>query len=300
MNNCFTVYKHTSPSNKVYIGITSQPVQRRWRNGNGYIKNQYFYRAIKKYGWDNFLHEILYENISQREAEEIEISLIKEYDSANSKYGYNIDLGGSYAGKMSEKTKQKISKAHKGKVHSDEAKRKMSIARKGENNSFFGRTHTEETKKLIGYKNSQKSWKDKFGVDHNKSIGVFCIETNTFYGSSREAEHHTGIDHSSISRCCRQLQNTAGGYHWMYNNDYIKSDVDEIDRVIEKDSSKTLKVVCLNNNQIFESSKEASMWCNLKQASSIRNCCIGLSKTSGVHPVTGEKLRWQYLKDFAS
>lgn len=72
----------------------------------------------------------------------------------------------------------------------------------------------------------------------------------------------------------------------MYNNEYVQSDTNKIDKVIEKSSDKTLKVVCLNNNKIFESSKEASFWCNLKQPSSIRNCCIGISKTSGNHPIT--------------
>ena len=53
----YTVYKHTFPNNKVYIGITSQSVSRRWRNGEGYRnKQQLIYRAILKYGWDNIKH----------------------------------------------------------------------------------------------------------------------------------------------------------------------------------------------------------------------------------------------------
>lgn len=33
MVNKWTVYRHTSPSGKVYIGITSQNVERRWNSG---------------------------------------------------------------------------------------------------------------------------------------------------------------------------------------------------------------------------------------------------------------------------
>lgn len=44
----FIVYKHTSPNGKIYIGITSQVPNHRWRNGNGYKTNPYFTRAIKK------------------------------------------------------------------------------------------------------------------------------------------------------------------------------------------------------------------------------------------------------------
>lgn len=47
MNN-YIVYKHTSPSGKIYIGITSKVPRKRWSNGNGYLNNDYFTKAIKK------------------------------------------------------------------------------------------------------------------------------------------------------------------------------------------------------------------------------------------------------------
>ena len=42
------VYKHTSPSGKVYIGITNQPANKRWKNGMGYISSPYFFRIYKE------------------------------------------------------------------------------------------------------------------------------------------------------------------------------------------------------------------------------------------------------------
>ena len=45
----YIVYKHTSPSNKVYIGITKQTLKARWKNGKGYKNNEHFTYAIKKY-----------------------------------------------------------------------------------------------------------------------------------------------------------------------------------------------------------------------------------------------------------
>lgn len=59
MKSDFCVYKHTSPSGKVYIGITQQRPEYRWQGGLGYRHNEYFFRAILKYGWNNFAHEIL-------------------------------------------------------------------------------------------------------------------------------------------------------------------------------------------------------------------------------------------------
>lgn len=65
--NNYCVYKHTSPSGKVYIGQTSINPLDRWQNGKGY-KKQAFYNAIKKYGWENIKHEILYDNLTKEEA----------------------------------------------------------------------------------------------------------------------------------------------------------------------------------------------------------------------------------------
>ena len=91
-NNKWCVYKHTSPSKGVYIGITKQNPVIRWSNGSGYKRNPYFYKAIQKYGWDNFKHEILFSNLTQEEAERYEKNLISEY--RNGGKCYNILDGG--------------------------------------------------------------------------------------------------------------------------------------------------------------------------------------------------------------
>ena len=65
----YVVYKHTSPSNKVYIGITGQiPPEKRWANGHGYTQNEYFNSEIIQYGWDKFSHEILFYGLTKDEA----------------------------------------------------------------------------------------------------------------------------------------------------------------------------------------------------------------------------------------
>lgn len=105
----YVVYKHTCKINgKCYIGITGQKNPRkRWGGGAGYINNGHFYSAIKKYGWDGFDHSIIAEGLSLEEAYEMEKKLIKEYDSANSLHGYNLDLGGNGAGRRTEETRKK-------------------------------------------------------------------------------------------------------------------------------------------------------------------------------------------------
>jgi hypothetical protein len=91
-----TVYKHTSPDGKVYVGITKADPAHRFNNGNGYKQNALFYADIQKYGWDAFKHEILATGLTVEEACHLEIELIREYDSTNPEKGYNMQDGGMY------------------------------------------------------------------------------------------------------------------------------------------------------------------------------------------------------------
>ena len=63
----YCVYCHTTPSNRKYVGISCDP-RKRWNDGKGYSKNYVFYRAIRKYGWENIKHEILFDGLSREDA----------------------------------------------------------------------------------------------------------------------------------------------------------------------------------------------------------------------------------------
>lgn len=110
----YCVYIHTCPNGKVYIGITSQNPLRRWREGKGYIHNEYFYNAILKYGWDNIKHEILFAGLTEDEACEKEVELIAQYKSNNRKYGYNFCEGGQI-NRFPEEYRLKLSVQYSGK-----------------------------------------------------------------------------------------------------------------------------------------------------------------------------------------
>lgn len=91
----FTVYMHVNKTNqKKYIGITSQKPEDRWGPNGCHYSNQYFAKAIRKYGWDGFDHYILCEGLEENEAKEMEIALIAEHSSNDSDFGYNCTIGG--------------------------------------------------------------------------------------------------------------------------------------------------------------------------------------------------------------
>lgn len=45
---------------------------------------------------------------------------------------------------------------------------------------------------------------------------VICIETRIIYTSINQAEKQTGINNRSISKVCKGIRHTAGGYHWKF------------------------------------------------------------------------------------
>ena len=72
----YSVYKHTFPNGKIYIGITGKPLAQRWKRGKNYRNNIYMTRAIEKYGWDNINHEVIESELTKPEAEAKERELI--------------------------------------------------------------------------------------------------------------------------------------------------------------------------------------------------------------------------------
>lgn len=99
----YIIYKHTNKiNNKCYIGQTIHSLKSRCgKNGVGYKKCTKFYRAILKYGWDNFTHEIIMNNLTKIEADFWERYYISLYDSIDK--GYNIETGGKIEGNQYKK-----------------------------------------------------------------------------------------------------------------------------------------------------------------------------------------------------
>ena len=200
----YCIYLHQNQINgKCYVGQTKQELRKRWQNGLGYKDCQYFARAIMKYGWSNFNHIILEENLSEDEVNEREQYWIAYYNCV-APNGYNLTTGGSNHYQMSEIEKAKRSERAK-ELWKDEEYRETII-----NTIKQNWQRPEFREKCL--KNLDRTGK---GSDAKKKK-VRCIETNEIFSSVREAARHIGIDHSGISLCCNGKNKTAGGYHWEF------------------------------------------------------------------------------------
>lgn len=93
------IYKATNLINgKVYIGKTKNTLLYRQRNHiNKAIRkegNSYFHKALKKYGEENFVWEVLKDENNLENLNHLEKKYIKNFNSNNKEYGYNLTIGG--------------------------------------------------------------------------------------------------------------------------------------------------------------------------------------------------------------
>ena len=53
---------------------------------------------------------------------------------------------------------------------------------------------------------------------NTRAKAVLCVELDTTYACTRDAERALDVAHQHISKCCLGKRKTAGGYHWQYAN----------------------------------------------------------------------------------
>lgn len=102
----YTVYRHITPSGKMYIGITKNSIKQRIKSG--YFNNKFFLSAVRKYGWNNIKTDIIAENVSIDEANLLETYYIASYETQNKRKGYNIADGGLSWNSRTEEVRNKI------------------------------------------------------------------------------------------------------------------------------------------------------------------------------------------------
>lgn len=223
----YSIYKHTLPNQKVYIGQTCD-IKRRWHACN-YTGNCYFYNAIQKYGWENISHEILEDNLTLEEANEREKYYIALYQSTNSNYGYNLRMGGDGGGVVivkTEKFKERYKRVYQYTLEGDFIAEwdNLTLAAEGcgAENKITGISQCCNGKRKTAYgfqwryEKFERLPKQKLtGV--KKQIIQKDLDGNIIqiYNSLAEARDALGMkSHKSISNVLNGLAKTAYGFLW--------------------------------------------------------------------------------------
>lgn len=208
----YSVYKHTCPNRKVYIGITRCKVNDRWKNGLGY-EYQVFGRAVRKYGWENITHEVLYENLTEEEAKKLEIELIKKFDSKNPEHGYNrTDGGDGVKGyEYPEEVREKLSRHAKEMWENEEIREKLTEHLREVSNSNIGRKRSKEAIKATTEAHSIK-------VDQYTRDGEYIQTFDSLMDAARSIEKDTN---AAIVACCKGKRKSYFGFIWKYHGDEL-------------------------------------------------------------------------------
>ena len=138
----------------------------------------------------------------------------------------------------------------------------------------------------------------KRGVIRNTAKAIICLETKEEFRSARDVK---GIGTSGITSCClfhsgkitklKERVFTAGGFHWLYKEDYASFPEDKIQKILNstketcktclkerKITRKTKEVININSNSVYASVKEASVQTGYN-ADSIREACLNKPHT---------------------
>ena len=293
MNN-YCVYCHRNIfNNKMYIGM-SKDIKTRWsNNGKQYKECIYFYRAIEKYGWDNFEHKILVDNISKEEACVIEKELIEKYKTQDKNFGYNIadgGLGGCTTRGESHFLSKKVYQYTLDGVYVGE----WSNAQRA--SEELGICVSDIHTMCRGEKGLKKAGNFMWSYIKLDSMQPYVRETH-----SKEPILQLDMDFNIIKKyknisyinkdefngekvieCCkRKNQYSHNGCYWVYekdfNQDYINYIIDRKNGLYKKSTSKPINQYDLSNNLLntFSSAAEAERYTGVNRSSIQAYCKRG-------------------------
>lgn len=274
------VYKITNKlNNKFYIGIKSSNLD--FLDTNYYGSGNLIIAAVKKYGKENFLREVLFEAKTRNEA------LVKECELVNSaliidKKCYNISLGGRGTfltgyGSVPIKSMDMTGKVtYYSSITEAATKNKYSIS--GIKSCLSGRSirykslYWALTSNNFLIREKQKRYKSCFSISEKGE--------KKHYSSITEAHKDTGICRKKIQDCIALRRKSAGSLNWF-------AGTSEQTRFIGSGCTKSYKSIDDNGNEkIYKSLKEAAEFCNLSPSSIIQS--VKRSGKSG-------NLRWEKI-----
>lgn len=255
-------------NHKKYIG-QSIDIYRRWKdhkhelNGNRH-HNIYLQRAWNKYGENNFSFSIL-EQCDIPDIDSRERYYINEFDCASNEHGYNIELGGNENKTIPLESRERMSKSKKGKYL------------RGEN---------------------------------PKAHPVYCPQLDRWFECIMDVQREGIACEVSVRNCLEGKHHTAGKHPitgekltW-YDKDDIENPetmqiiIDEKNGVSHiAPNPRVVPLYCPELNRVFNGGATQAEKEGVVGRTAIQGCLSGRRKSAGKHPITGEPLTWQRIKN---
>lgn len=231
----YFIYETTNNTNgKKYIGQHTTSNIDDGYLGSGKILKQ----AIDKYGKDNFSRKILAYANDEDELNELEKYYISKYNATESNEYYNIAEGG-YGNPRAGMNEEQLNEWKRNQIEAQKGKHE------GENNSMYGKKHTEETRnkireahkgqkhteewkrnqseKMKGENNSMYGKRGKNNPNYDKGKPILMLDKTTVtplacFNCVASANRFLGKPQhkDDISACARGRSRTSYGYKWKY------------------------------------------------------------------------------------
>lgn len=242
MNYC--VYLLTFPNNKKYVGITNNFERRMSQHEHtSKIKKSKVYCAIKKYGWETIIKEIILDNVTKEEIEQKEIELIAQFDSI--KNGYNLKEGGN----LGKHNLLSIEKIKKYQSSPEVVKRKSEISKET--------MKSEERRKMAS----------KFLIENNKSQKHSDMVKDRW---KTDKEYRDKMINNMNYRLKDMVEKSHTPEAIEKRKQTIKKRVESGELVL-KGKEPYKKVICLDTNTIYTSVRECAKLTGLTEKG-IRRC----------------------------
>lgn len=285
----YIIYAHVNKINgKRYIGITMRnPIYRWGKDGNGYKNQPKFFKAIQKYGWDNFEHIILDYCETEEEALKKESEYIKQYNCIDN--GYNILEEGIQSYPRYRPVFCLTTNTLYNSITEAAEKNDICSASAIIENCKGQSSHVKGLEWAYWDEENQKPYtKPQFiKKKPSNSVKVYCIELDKEFLTMAEAERELNITPGGVKKAISGIRNGANGYHFIRLEEKTPEKIKEI---MKKKTGKFRKIICLDNQQIFDSLQEAGDFCK-RSAQSVMLNCQGKRKTCGGY-------RFKYYEDY--
>ena len=255
-------------NHKKYIG-QSIDIYRRWKdhkhelNGNRH-HNIYLQRAWSQYGENNFSFSIL-EQCDISDIDSRERYYINVFDCTSNEHGYNIESGGNENKTIPIESRERMSRSKKGKYL------------RGEN---------------------------------PKAHSVYCPQLDRWFECMTDAENEGIANGASIRACLRGTRKSAGRHPdtgekltWydeedMSNPYTMKIIIDEKNGITHiAHDPRCMPLYCPELDRLFECGASQAEQEGIVGRTAIQGYLSGRRKSAGKHPITGEPLTWQRIKN---